>query len=209
MEGETLDVLEMADSRWLECRSRIVTLGEKNAPYRIWTFHDFTEQQRREQGLQHMSTHDSLTGIHNRAYFESEVRRLRLSHRFPVSMIMVDVDKLKAINDRLGHPAGDEALRSTAEILVRACRSEDVVARIGGDEFGLLLTHADEEAAGHVVDRIVSLQNLYNIRQPGLPISLSLGFAVAHNPVELDTVFQRADAAMYTTRNSRRSTNNG
>jgi diguanylate cyclase (GGDEF)-like protein len=203
--GETLDVLETTNDRWLECRTRMTTLNGENRSYRIWTFADNTEQQRREQELQRMSTHDGLTGANNRAFFEAEIRRLRLMPRFPVSMIMVDVDGLKSINDRFGHATGDEALRKIADILKHACRTDDIVARIGGDEFGLLLTHADDEVAGHVLDRIISLQNLYNIRQPNLPITVSLGHAVATNPMELDTVFQRADTMMYTLRQKRRS----
>ncbi|HMN61084.1 MAG TPA: GGDEF domain-containing protein, partial [Anaerolinea sp.] len=142
---------------------------------------------------------------YNRAFFENELRRMRLARRYPISLIVTDVDGLKAINDRSGHPAGDEILRQTAQILDRACRSDDVVARIGGDEFCVLLKHADYQAAEHVIDRIYSLQNLYNIRQPGPGLSLSLGFAVATNPAELDTLFQRADSIMYAARYKKRA----
>ena len=141
--GETLEMLEMASGRWLECRSHTTVLPAGEIVYRIWSFTDYTEQARREQELEHLSTHDSLTGVNNRAYFENELRRLRLGRRYPVSLIVLDVDGLKAINDRHGHPVGDEILRQTAQILQRACRSDDVVARIGGDEFCILLMHAD------------------------------------------------------------------
>ncbi len=203
--GETLEMLEMANGRWLECRSHTVTPAGGEVLYRIWSFTDYTEQTRREQELERLSTHDSLTGAYNRAYFENDLRRLRLARRFPISLIVTDVDGLKAINDRSGHPAGDEILRQTAQILERACRSDDVVARIGGDEFCVLLKHADYPAAEHVIDRIYSLQNLYNIRQPGPGLSLSLGFAVATNPAELDTLFQRADSIMYAARYKKRA----
>ena len=203
--GETLEMLEMANGRWLECRSHPVTPAGGETLYRIWSFTDYTEQTRREQELERLSTHDSLTGAYNRAFFENELRRMRLARRYPISLIVTDVDGLKAINDRSGHPAGDEILRQTAQILDRACRSDDVVARIGGDEVCVLLKHADYQAAEHVIDRIYSLQNLYNIRQPGPGLSLSLGFAVATNPAELDTLFQRADSIMYAARYKKRA----
>jgi diguanylate cyclase (GGDEF)-like protein len=203
--GEALEMLEMSSGRWLECRSHTIRVGDGDTLYRIWSFTDYTEAARREQELEHLSTHDSLTGANNRGYFENEMRRLRLGRRYPVSLIVTDVDGLKAINDRYGHPAGDEILRQAAQVLRRACRSEDVVARIGGDEFCVLLMHADEQAAEHVIDRINSLQNLHNIRQPGPPLSISLGYAVANDPAELDTVFQRADSLMYAARYKKRT----
>jgi diguanylate cyclase (GGDEF)-like protein len=203
--GETLEMLEMSSGRWLECRSHTNVLPSSGMVYRIWSFTDYTEQARREQELEHLSTHDSLTGVNNRAYFETEMRRLRLGRRYPVSLIVLDVDGLKTINDRHGHPVGDEILRQTAQVLQRACRSDDVVARIGGDEFCVLLMHSDSQVAEHVIDRINSLQNLYNIRQPGPPLSLSLGYAVSNNPAELDTLFQRADSIMYAARYKKRS----
>ncbi len=203
--GETLEMLEMASGRWLECRSHTVTLPGASMLYRIWSFTDYTDQARREQELLHLSTHDALTGANNRAFFENELRRLRLARRYPVSLIITDVDGLKAINDQHGHPAGDDILRQAVDILRRACRSDDVVARIGGDEFCVLLKHADAQAAEHVIDRIISLENLFNIRQPGPDLSLSIGFAVATNPAEMDTLFQRADSVMYAARFRKRS----
>jgi diguanylate cyclase (GGDEF)-like protein len=203
--GETLEMLEMASGRWLECRSFTTTLPGGDTVFRIWTFTDYTEQTRREQELLHLSTHDILTGVKNRTFFENELRRLRLGRNFPITLIITDVDGLKAINDQHGHPAGDEILRQTADILRRACRAEDTVARIGGDEFCILLKHAEAQAAEHVINRVLSLVNLYNMRQPGPALSLSIGYASAENPVELDTVFQRADSVMYAARYRKRN----
>lgn len=203
--GETLEMLEMASGRWLECRSFTTILPNADTVFRIWTFTDYTEQTRREQELLHLSTHDILTGVKNRTFFENELRRLRLGRNFPVTLIISDVDGLKAINDQHGHPVGDEILRQTADILRRACRAEDTVARIGGDEFCILLKHTEAQAAEHVINRVLSLVNLYNMRQPGPTLSLSIGYASAENPVELDTVFQRADSMMYAARYRKRN----
>lgn len=203
---EGMEVFENNLGRLVECRTQIIHLEIDDYPYRAWSFHDSTEQQRRELELQHLSTHDSLTGLVNRGYFDTELRRLRLSRSYPISLIMVDIDGLKSINDRYGHPAGDEILRQAAQVLRHACRGEDVVARLGGDEFGLLLSHADNQAADRVLERISSLQNLYNARHPLVMLSMTTGLASASNPVELDNLFQRADAEMYVSRQKKRST---
>lgn len=195
--GESLEVYETTTGRWMECRSRVLQLPGMDGLYRVWLFHDFTEQMKREQELQRFSMQDGLTGAYNRAYFDSELRRLQLGRRFPVAMVMVDVDGLKAINDQKGHTAGDYLLRQTVELLHHACRADDVVARLGGDEFAILLAPADEYAAEQVTERIRSLQNLYNIRQPDLSLSLSCGWAVATTPQEVDTLFNRSDRMMY------------
>jgi diguanylate cyclase (GGDEF)-like protein len=202
---ETLDIFELIDGRLLECRTRFQYLEALESGCRLWNFMDCTEQQRRERELQHLSTHDTLTGTYNRTYFDMKLRQLRLGSYYPICMVMVDIDGLKKVNDRLGHPAGDELLRHAARILRQACRTEDVVARLGGDEFGLILVRAGTETAEQVTNRVQGLLNLYNIRNPELPLSLSLGFAVANNTTEVDTLFARADSVMYDERRLRRS----
>lgn len=202
---ETLDIFEMGDGRLIECHSTLQYLEQYNQTYRVWNFIDCTEQHRREKELQHISMHDTLTGVHNRAYFDSALRQVRLNNCYPVSMIMVDVDGLKKVNDLQGHPAGDTLLRHAAIILRQACRVEDTVARLGGDEFGILLANAGQEVAKQVADRIVGLENVHNIRHPDLLISLSLGTAVAYDEIELQDLFTRADEAMYRDRAVRRA----
>lgn len=202
---ETLDIFEMGDGRLIECHSSLQYLEQYNQTYRVWNFTDCTEQHRREKELQHISMHDTLTGVHNRAYFDSALRHARLNSCFPVSMIMVDVDGLKKVNDHQGHQAGDTLLRHTAIILRQACRVEDTVARLGGDEFGILLANAGQEVAKQVADRIVGLENVHNIRHPDLPISLSLGIAVAYDEIALQDLFIRADEIMYQNRAVRKA----
>ncbi len=203
--GETLDIHEMNDGRLLECRSHLFYLEGSQQTYRIWSFRDCTEQQRRENELQHRSTHDTLTGVYNRAYFEAALRQCRSSGYLPIGMIMIDVDGLKKVNDRLGHGAGDVLLCQAGSILRQACRVEDVVARLGGDEFGVLLMRSDQHVADQVMDRIQGLLNLYNIRHLESPISLSLGAAVAFTQSEADDIVLRADETMYRERWKRRS----
>lgn len=198
--AEMYDFLELLSGRVLECHSRPEYPIKGEPPVRVWSFEDITEQQHTEHELHYLSTHDGLTGLYNRAYFELQLRQLYNYPAYPVSMIMVDVDGLKKVNDRLGHPAGDALLIHAAGVLRRACRTEDVVARLGGDEFGILLLRANTAAVELVLDRIQHLQTLHNINDRDLPLSLSVGSATVENRRELSGLFSRADEDMYRNR---------
>ena len=146
---------------------------------------DITERMRVEQSLRRLSTHDSLTGLYNRAFFEEELNRLETSRLCPVSIVMTDVDALKTTNDREGHAAGDELLRRTDAVLDAAFRVEDIIARIGGDEFDVLLLQTAAEAVRLAVDRCRMEINRQNDIPGKPPLSLSMGAATAQKS-ELD-----------------------
>jgi diguanylate cyclase (GGDEF)-like protein len=116
--------------------------------------------QERVEQLDHLAHQDSLIDLPNRRGFLRELERLiaRVS-RYDAkgAMLFVDVDGLKAINDSFGHRAGDEALIEVAELLTKGVRKSDVVARIGGDEFGILLENADENSAHETAGRLIDL----------------------------------------------------
>jgi diguanylate cyclase (GGDEF)-like protein/PAS domain S-box-containing protein len=158
---------------------------------------DVTERKHVEDKLLYMSTHDALTGVYNRAYFEQEVQRLQRAEVAPVSVIIVDIDRFKQINDNFGHGAGDEALRRTAATLRRSFRGEDVVARIGGDEFCVLLPGADTSAAALAVQRMKGNMAVLNMTKGVPPLGLSVGHATAVKADRLDEALRRADARMY------------
>ena len=86
--------------------------------------------------LNHQSTHDILSCLYNRHYYEGEIEKLQKSRQFPISILMIDVDGLKQVNDLDGHYAGDELLCRSADILIKSFRQEDVVARVGGMNCG-------------------------------------------------------------------------
>jgi diguanylate cyclase (GGDEF)-like protein len=201
---ETYDYLELLDGRILECHSRQLPL-ETGGSARIWNFHDITEAHRKEDELRQLSTHDGLTGLYNRAYFETKLNQIRSGNQFPTSLIMVDVDGLKKVNDHCGHEAGDALLRKASEVLKNACRAEDIVARLGGDEFGILLCQAESDIAEQVTDRISHLTTLQQIKTPEMPLSLSSGYATARDFKQMVDLFRRADDAMYRLRYRRRS----
>jgi diguanylate cyclase (GGDEF)-like protein len=156
-----------------------------------------------EDRLRFMSTHDSLTGIYNRAFFEEEMARLRRGRQAIISVVMADVDGLKEINDNYGHDVGDELLQRAASVLMNAFRAEDVVARIGGDEFAVLLPGTEAKAAREAVKRIERSLSTENIAHGGPTLSLSLGAATSRFGSSLIDAFREADREMYMAKSHR------
>ena len=150
-----------------------------------------------EEKLRYLSTHDALTGLYNRNFFEAEIERLEGSRLFPISIIMSDVDGLKQVNDSLGHAAGDSLLRNAAEVLLNAFRAEDVVARIGGDEFAILLPDMDAPAAEQAMDRVKKTVADYNNGNPAFPLELSIGVSTGCNNERIKDLARIADDRMY------------
>jgi diguanylate cyclase (GGDEF)-like protein/PAS domain S-box-containing protein len=166
---------------------------------------DISERKQTEIKLRYMSTHDMLTGLYNRAYFDEELERLKDGRKFPVSIVMADVDRLKEVNDNMGHATGDEMLKRAAQVLKTVFRKEDVVARVGGDEFAALLPDTDENSVREAIERLQSCIKEFNIAYGTLPLNMSMGSATARKGEQLMSAWRKADELMYEEKKSRGS----
>jgi len=173
------------------------TDGERKHEVCCAVVSDITERVQAEEALRHLSTHDALTGLYNRVFFEVEMARLERGRQFPVSIVMADVDHLKQTNDQEGHTAGDALLKRVAQALTTAYRTEDVVARVGGDEFAVLLPATDAAAAERSLQRVRRVIQEKNAAHAETPIRLSLGVSTAGSPAPLSNLLKEADANMY------------
>ena len=158
---------------------------------------DITARKKAEAYLEYLGKHDVLTKLYNRSFYVDELNRLERKGPFPVTIIMADLNGLKVINDRLGHAAGDALLRRVGEVLNKAVDKPNHAARIGGDEFALLLPGTDERQAEAVIETIQNLVELNNQFYSAAPINLSIGAATAAKNERLEEVANRADERMY------------
>ncbi|UNC91627.1 sensor domain-containing diguanylate cyclase/phosphohydrolase [Candidatus Contubernalis alkaliaceticus] len=136
---------------------------------------NITERKLAEDKIRYISFHDITTGLYNRAYMEQEMQRLDTDRQLPISIIMGDLNGLKLVNDTYGHSVGDEMLISTADILRKSCRQEDIIARWGGDEFVVLLPQVTKEDALGICKRIISYCEKTFVKT--VPLSIALGIA--------------------------------
>lgn len=173
------------------------TTTEKKIGGLVGTILDITERKQTEERLRYMSTHDPLTGLYNRAYFQEEMERLEQGRQFPVSVVVFDVDRLKFVNDSQGHAAGDELLIRAALVLKGAFRAEDVVARIGGDEFAVLLPSADADVVQEALRRVVGKIEQGQTENHPVALSISFGAATASKGDRLEETLRLADHRMY------------
>lgn len=159
---------------------------------------DITDRKQMEEWLRYLNMHDKPTGLYNRDYFEEEMIRMQSGRFDPVGIVVCDLDGLKLVNDNLGHSAGDHLLAATAHLLMKCFRESDVVARIGGDEFAVLLPNCSPEVVETAYQRIQDSLVEYRQAKPPIPISLSVGWAVKTDQHQtMWEVFKEADNHMY------------
>jgi diguanylate cyclase (GGDEF)-like protein len=159
---------------------------------------DITARKKAEAYLEYLGKHDVLTRLYNRSYFADEVNRLNLKGPFPVSIILIDLNGLKAINDELGHASGDALLRRMGEILAQVVDEPGCAARIGGDEFVILLpskTQQDVDKVLAELDRVTELNNQFHSHATA--VMFSVGTAICDAGGRMEAAIQRADMAMY------------
>lgn len=146
--------------------------------------------------IERLSCKDKLTGLYNKSFLEEEISRLDTKRQLPISVIMGDINGLKLINDAFGHSMGDNALKKSAKIMLNSFRTEDIISRVGGDEFIAILPKTTEETALTIVDRIKSKC----VRNPLDYIEISISFGVATKELEsedISEILKKAEERMY------------
>ncbi|WP_206952190.1 sensor domain-containing diguanylate cyclase [Trinickia acidisoli] len=158
---------------------------------------DITARKKAEAYLEYLGKHDVLTKLKNRSFYVDELNRLERKGPFPVSAIIVDLNDLKTVNDQLGHAAGDALLRRAGEVLAKAIQKPYQAARIGGDEFAVLLPGANERETEVVAESIRQIIELNNQFYSGPTLSFSMGCATCDRGERIEDMLRDADAAMY------------
>ena len=188
--------------RFVETHISFITNNGKRTAM-LSTIRDITERKQAEAELRYLGTHDALTGLFNRGFFEDELIRLENGRSYPISILVADVDHLKQINDQDGHAAGDALLKQVAKILMKAFRVDDVIARIGGDEFAVLLPSTNADKAKELMDRVQQLIKEQQTDHSKTSLGLSIGVNTADHPTPLTHTLKDADANMYSKKQSR------
>jgi len=177
--------------------------GSAGSPdYLVVQIEDVTERRRTLDDLQHLADHDPLTGLLNRRRLESELaQQLALTDRYGhrSSLVLLDLDDFKSTNDSLGHGVGDELLKNIADVLRSRVRRSDLVARVGGDEFAILLPQASREQARRVAEGIAKAirERIHITAGHELRTTASLGVATIAPGDQPSWVLLRADQALY------------
>ncbi len=177
------------------------------------TISDISERKRMEEEIKELSLRDAMTGLYNRrGFFTIADQELKIARRSgkKLSLVYIDCDGLKMINDTFGHEEGDRALKAAAEVLNRTFRSSDVIARMGGDEFAVLSLDAPEQERDRFAGRLRTIIDNYNAQNPGpWRLAMSWGTAV-YDPERhqsLDEVIAAADQIMYQMKSRRKAGN--
>lgn len=178
-----------------ECTAPIED-DEGNIYGKVVVFRDVTEKNDRLKHIEYLSYHDQLTGLYNRRFFDEELKRIDTERNLPISLVMIDVNGLKLTNDAFGHQMGDLVLKKVATILKLEFRADDIVARIGGDEFAVLLPKTSKDVLMPILERIKYAAEHTKIEN--ILLSFSAGSETKRRHTEnIMDVFIRAENEMY------------
>ncbi len=156
---------------------------------------DISERKKYEQSILYLSYRDPLTNLHNRRYYTAELHRLDKPQYYPLSIVIADINGLKIMNDAFGHDAGDLLLCTIADELIHVFKNESHIARIGGDEFVILLPNTDRDRAEKLINsakRSIESKVLH-----GMSLSVSFGLSVSEGELSIETSVKKAEDDMY------------
>lgn len=173
----------------------------------VITFTDISERRKAEKEIMYLSSHDVLTGLNNRAFFEENLKKLDVLSNLPLAIIFADINNLKMTNDIFGHMAGDTLIKKAADILRESCRKNDLISRTGGDEFIIAMSNANEEDTERVLSRIRS--SFINTQVAAIKCSVALGSSIKiSSDQSIEEVIVNAENIMYKDKVLSRSSTN-
>ena len=157
--------------------------------------------------LENLALRDQLTGLYNR-HFILNSAKIKISsahrHKHSVSLLMIDIDHFKSINDTHGHLAGDSVIKAVAKAINKACRADDIAARFGGEEFAVVLCHCDLSSAAEKAEK--TRQQIESLKPLGIATTISIGLSAIENDEDSFTdILERADKALYQAKNDGRN----
>ncbi|NYB72860.1 diguanylate cyclase [Sedimentibacter hydroxybenzoicus DSM 7310] len=162
----------------------------------VIVFRDFTEKREKHNQIEYLSYHDYLTGLYNRRYMEEAMKRMDTVENLPVSIMVLDINGLKLTNDAFGHEMGDKLLKKVAGILKKTCRPQDVIARMGGDEFSILMPNTNSEQALNIRDSII--KETSKIELESVIVSIAAGYDIkTDTSQDIDVIIKNAENSMY------------
>ncbi|MBO8158374.1 PAS domain S-box protein [Thermosyntropha sp.] len=183
---------------WVETLGKAMKSADGKRNILITVSRDITERKKLEERMRFIAEHDMLTNLYNRFYFEQFIEKLEKEKVYPVGLIISDLDGLKLINDTLGHEAGDKLLKLYAEILKKCFPPDSIIARIGGDEFAVILVRKLPHLIDEYIERLRDEICNVNKNNNELLLSVSLGKAARLNSkTSMQDLFKEADKLMY------------
>lgn len=162
----------------------------------VMVFRDIREKRDRLNRIFYLSNHDQLTGLYNRYFYEEQLENMIKEENLPLTLAILDVNGLKLTNDAFGHLMGDKLLKTLADVLIEQCRQKDMIFRVGGDEFVIIMTNTLEEDAKEIFTNIY--RALEKVKLENIVISVSIGWSTSTSMIEnMDDIYIKAEEYMY------------
>lgn len=195
LDDNTVLISKNGDEIPIEDSAAPILDSKGNLTGAVLVFRDCTDKKQAQAEISYLSYHDQLTGLYNRYFFEKALKRLDAKRYWPLSLAMLDVNGLKLTNDAFGHQTGDKLLQIVAETIKNICREDDIISRIGGDEFVLLLPKTSYVETEAIIKRIY--RGLEQTSLNDIVISVSVGWETKDSNEDIMEVFARAEESMY------------